>query len=65
MDKQYGSELGAEGGPCSGVVSGPYGVGLWKHITGGWGNFLDLLDLRWEIALVIAFGMIYGVGNMF
>jgi hypothetical protein len=27
------------GGWCTKVVEGPYGVGMWKHIRRGWGVF--------------------------
>ena len=33
---------------CSGVVSGPYGVSLRKHIRGGWGSFFSRF-IRFEV----------------
>jgi hypothetical protein len=36
-----------DGGWCSKVVSGPYGVGLWKHIRRGWDTFSKGVRFEW------------------
>jgi hypothetical protein len=38
-----------DGGWCSKEVSGPYGVGLWKHIRRGWGIFSE--GVRFEVGI--------------
>jgi hypothetical protein len=38
-----------DGGWCSKEVSGPYGVGLWKHIRRGWDTFSK--GLRFEVGI--------------
>jgi hypothetical protein len=41
---------------------GAYGVGLWKNIRKGWGIFVVILDLSWEMAPSLDFGLIFDVG---
>jgi hypothetical protein len=38
-----------EGGWCSKEISGPYGVGLWKHIRRGWDKFAQYM--RFEVGM--------------
>jgi hypothetical protein len=52
------------GGWCSKEV-GSFRVGVWKNIRRGWGGFLDLSDMRWEMGPISDFGMICGVGTRF
>ena len=42
---------------CSSKVYGSYRVGLWKNIKKGWESFLIILDLRWEMAPILDFGL--------
>ena len=38
-----------DGGCCSKEVSGPFGVGLWKHIKCGWDLFAQ--NVRFEVGI--------------
>jgi hypothetical protein len=43
------------GGWCSNAVVGFYGVGVWKNIKRGWGDFPYLEGSRWEMDLGSSF----------
>ena len=43
MAVKYGS---LEGGWCSKIPTGPYGVGLWKFIHSGWDKFSRMLKFE-------------------
>jgi hypothetical protein len=38
-----------DGGWVSKEVSGPFGVGLWKHIRWGWDLFAQNVSLKWGL----------------
>ena len=44
-----------DGGWCSKEVSGPYGVGLWKHIRRGWDTFSKGVSFEVGIGLKVHF----------
>ena len=50
-----------DGGWCLKEVSGPYGVGLWKHIRRGWDIFAKGLQFEVGWGRKSLFGMIFGV----
>ncbi len=58
VDIKYGSLVGVW---CTNIVSGPYGMSLWKCIRRGWDAFAGHVRYEVEIVLEFCFGMI-GVG---
>ena len=55
VDKKYGVQWDHW---YSEVVAGSYNMEVWKFIRGGWDLFSKLTDMKLEIVLEFAFGMI-------